>query len=94
MKAAKYEEKHKSFQKARQIYERALSELGADALDEGFLMQFIKFEIKHKKFDRAKVQFEYSLEKLPEGNQKRIMNLFVDFQKQFGSREDMESVVL
>ena len=94
MKAAKYEEKHRNFLKARLIYERALAELGSDALDESFLMQFIKFEIKHKKFDRAKVLFEYSLEKLPDTNKKRILNLFVDFQKQFGSREDMECIVL
>ena len=46
IKAAKFEEKHKEFDKARKIFERALSELGKEALDESFLIQFTKFEIK------------------------------------------------
>lgn len=71
-----------------------MSELGKEALDENFLMVFAKFEIKRKEFDRAKVLFNYALENLPADKQKRIHNLYVDFQKQFGSREDMEDIVL
>jgi crooked neck len=57
MKAAKFEEKLKEFDKARRLYERALSDLGKEALDENFLIQFVKFEIKQKEFDRAKILF-------------------------------------
>lgn len=71
-----------------------MSELGKEALDENFLTIFAKFEVKRKEFDRAKVLFNYALENLPSDKQKRIHNLYVDFQKQFGSREDMEDIVL
>jgi len=94
MKAAKFEEKHKEYDRARKIFERALSELGKEALDENFLIQFTKFEIKQKEFERAKVLFKYALERLPSDDQKRIQNFYLDFQKQYGSREDMEDMVL
>ena len=38
--------------------------------------------------------FNYAIEKLPSDKQARIQNLYVDFQKQYGSREDMEAIVL
>jgi hypothetical protein len=34
------------------------------------------------------------MEKLPQDNQKRLQNVFLDFQKQYGTREDMEDIVL
>lgn len=71
-----------------------MSELGKEALDENFLIKFVKFEIKSKDFDRARILFNYALEKLPSDKQKRIHNLHVDFQKQYGTREDMEHLVL
>lgn len=38
--------------------------------------------------------FKYGFEKLPKENQKKINNIYLDFQKQYGSREDMEDLVL
>jgi crooked neck len=64
VKAASFEEKQREPEKARIIYERAMSELGNEAQDEHFLIKFIKFEIKQKHFDRAKTLFKYALSKL------------------------------
>ena len=71
-----------------------MAELGKEALDENFLIRFTKFEIKCKQFERAKMLFKYAIDHLPEDNQKRIHNYFLDFQKQYGTREDMEDMVL
>ena len=72
MKAAKFEEKNRLFVHARKMYERALAELGQEALDENFMIQFVRFEIKQKEFDRAKTLFRYAMEKLPQDNQRRL----------------------
>ena len=58
------------------------------------MIQFVRFEIKQKEFDRAKTLFKYAMDKLPQDNQKRLQNVFLDFQKQYGTREDMEDIVL
>ena len=38
--------------------------------------------------------FKYAIEHLPDDNQKRIHNFYLDFQKQYGTRQDMEDMVL
>lgn len=94
LKAAKFEEKLREYGAARAVYERAMAELGKEALEENFLIRFTKFEIKCKQFERAKILFKYALEKLPQEKQKRIHNFYLDFQKQYGTREDLEDLVL
>ena len=65
IKAAKFKEKQRKYNNAREIYEKGLAELGKEALNSVYLMAFIKLEIKCKKFDRAKMLFKYSIENLP-----------------------------
>jgi hypothetical protein len=54
---AKFLEKQKMWKKTREVYEKAMGELGKEALDEEFLLNFIQFEIKSKEFERVKVLF-------------------------------------
>lgn len=72
LKLAKFEQKNREIENARAIYERALAELGREAIDENFMIQFTKFEIKQKAYGRAHVLFKYATQKLPLENQKRI----------------------
>lgn len=44
MKAAKFEENQRNSKQAREIYERAIAELGQKVFDESFFIQFTRFE--------------------------------------------------
>lgn len=64
MKAAKFEQKRGSKDKARRFYERAFVELGELAIDADFIQQFCDFETKAKEYERARVLYKFGLDKL------------------------------
>jgi crooked neck len=94
MKAAKFEEKVNERERARSYYERALTDLGEAALKEDFFLAFCRFEIKWKEFERARVLFKYALDRIPKGRAVRLYNAFIKFEKQHGTYEEMEDVIL
>lgn len=94
MKAAKFEEKHNEKERARLLYERALAELGEAALKEDLFLSFCRLEIKNKEFARARVLFRYALDRIPKGKANRLYNAFIQFEKQYGSCDEMEEVIL
>ena len=94
MKAAKFEEQIRDRERARLYYERALAELGDKALNESFFLAFCRFEIKCKEFERARVLFKYALDRIPKGKAVRLYNSFIKFEKQHGTFEEMEDVIL
>ena len=95
LRAAKYEEKIKDFRAARRLFERALAELGKDAFaTDELIIAFCRFEIRQRNFKATKTLFAYALEKLPSDASKRVSNMFLDFQKQYGSAEELEALVL
>jgi len=94
MKAAKFEEKHNNRDRARLYYERALAELGEASLKEEFFLAFCRFEIKCKEFDRSRILFKYALDRIPKGKAVRLYNTFVKFEKQHGTYEEMEDIIL
>eukprot|EP00347_Sterkiella_histriomuscorum_P012460 403368491 len=94
IKAAKFEEQHRSKDQARLFYERALAELGPKAFDENFFIQFTNFEIRFHEHERAKILYKYALDNLPKERANRLYQQFLEFEKQYGSREEMEDVIL
>lgn len=94
MKAATFEEKHNDRERARLFYERALAELGEKSLTENFFLAFCRFEIKCKEYERARVLFKYALDRIPKGKAVRLYNAFIKFEKQHGTYEEMEDVIL
>ena len=94
VKAANFEEHQRNHSNARLNYERALAELGKRAFSEQFFIQFTKFEIRQREYDRAKILFEYALENIPKDQCKQLTEQFITFQKQFGTRDEIEDVVL
>ena len=72
LKAAKFEEKNKQHNSARAIYERALAELGKDALNENLFIAFCRFEIRMRNYKAAKTLFKYALEVLSPDSSKRL----------------------
>lgn len=57
-------------------------------------MSFAKFETRLKEIDRARAIYKYALEKLPPGRQANLYNVYTQFEKQFGSKDGLEDVVL
>ena len=94
LKAAIFEEKMNNRERARLFYERALAELGEASLKESFFLAFCRFEIKCKEYERARVLFKYALDRIPKGKAVRLYNAFVKFEKQHGTYEEMEDVIL
>jgi crooked neck len=94
LKAAKFEESHRNRDQARLLYERALAELGYQAFDEYFFIQFTKFELRYKEFERAKILYKYALDNIPKDKSQRLYQQFLEFEKQHGTREEMEEAVI
>ncbi len=57
-------------------------------------MQFTKFEIQLREYDRAKILFKYALEQIPKEKSTRLYQKYLEFEKQHGTREEMEEIVI
>ncbi|KAG2172824.1 hypothetical protein INT43_000174 [Umbelopsis isabellina] len=94
LKWARFEEEQNDLEKARDIYQQAVEFLGEDHIDQKVLVAFAKFEIKLKEFDRARVIFKFGLDRLPKSKSESLYNQYTLFEKQYGTREGIENVVI
>lgn len=76
------------------FYERALAELGPRAFDETLFLQFTRFEIRLSEHERAKILFKYGLDNIAKERAGRLYQAFLEFEKQHGTRQEMEDVIL
>ena len=93
IKAARFEDQKRNFDRARLFYERCVAELGSKAYTEEFFLPFTRFEIKAKEYERARVLFKFALDQIPKSQCLKLFENFVKFEKQFGTKEDMEEIV-
>lgn len=94
VKAAKFEERLRNRSRARQVYESAIAELGAAANHEAFFLEFTKFELRCHEIERARILFKYAITHLNKSDAPRLHQAYVDFEKQHGSSENIEFVIL
>eukprot|EP00920_Eleutheroschizon_duboscqi_P027736 GHVT01067865.1.p1 GENE.GHVT01067865.1~~GHVT01067865.1.p1 ORF type:complete len:677 (+),score=171.04 GHVT01067865.1:2861-4891(+) len=94
LRFAKFETRHRNFDRARAGFEKAIEVLPSDMLDENFYLKFAQFEQTQREKDRAEAIFRLALQRLPKGKSDELYRQFVAFQKQFGDRDAIESVVL
>lgn len=94
LKYAKFEQRRNCIPEARVILERAMEELQEDANDKRLFLGFAKFEEECKEFARARVIFKYGLEHVPAQAAEEIYAAYTRFEKQHGTRSDVERVVL
>lgn len=83
-----------TLESAREIYEQCISTLGEEYIDQNVFISFAKFETRHKELDRARAIYQYALERLPEGQKENLFNAFTQFEKQFGTKNELEDVVI
>lgn len=94
LKFARFEEKNGFIENAREVFEKAIEFFGDDHLDEQLFMQFAKFEENQKELDRARVIYKYALEKLPKEKCVELFKQFTLFEKRYGDRTGIESIVI
>eukprot|EP00201_Polytomella_parva_P007276 CAMPEP_0175074526 /NCGR_PEP_ID=MMETSP0052_2-20121109/21371_1 /TAXON_ID=51329 ORGANISM="Polytomella parva, Strain SAG 63-3" /NCGR_SAMPLE_ID=MMETSP0052_2 /ASSEMBLY_ACC=CAM_ASM_000194 /LENGTH=865 /DNA_ID=CAMNT_0016342865 /DNA_START=39 /DNA_END=2639 /DNA_ORIENTATION=+ len=91
---AKFEMSHGDVARARGCYERAAEELGEDAQTEEFYLRFAEFEELVDEPDRARAIFKFALDHIPRHAATSLHARFVQFEKQHGSRSEIEDVVI
>ncbi len=62
--------------------------------DENLFMGFAKFEEMAKEYDRARVIYKYSLDVIPKAQAQQLYRMYTIFEKQHGSREGIEDVII
>lgn len=90
---AKWEEKQSNRGNCRDIFERALNHLSSDLLDENFYMEFARFETRCHEIERARTIYKHGIQNIV-GDKSLLESAYSSFEKQFGSREDIEQTIL
>lgn len=94
IKYAKFEISNAEYDKARSVYERAVHFFGEDNPDEKLLVNFARFEESQKEYERARVVYQFGLDKIPKAKAKELFSVYTQFEKKFGSRSGVESVIV
>eukprot|EP00301_Raphidiophrys_heterophryoidea_P009219 c13576_g1_i1.p1 GENE.c13576_g1_i1~~c13576_g1_i1.p1 ORF type:complete len:691 (-),score=182.39 c13576_g1_i1:127-2151(-) len=95
-KYAKFEDRRNDVIRARNVFERALEALEGTEFcqDETVFIAFARFEERVKEYDRARVIFKYALDSIPKAKAQELYKTYSAFEKQHGSRENVEEVVV
>jgi crooked neck len=91
---AKFEHAQGSVQCGRQVYERAVEFYGDEHLDEELFTAFAHFEENCKEYERARVIYQYAIDRISKENAKELLKAYTQFEKKFGSKAGIESVIV
>lgn len=80
--------------RARAVYERAIETLTPTNCESKLFVAFAKFEVRHSEIERARVIFKFGLESLPKAATEALSKQYIQFEKQYGLRDDMEWLIL
>lgn len=76
------------------MYTEALQKLGDDAHDAKFFAAFADFEKRAKETDRARAIYKFALDNVPRADAEKLFEAYSAFEKQTGSRLDIDSLVV
>ena len=68
--------------------------LGCYSCNEEFYLAFTDFEIRCHEYDRARVIFKHAIEKIPKTTAPRLYQQYINFEKQYGSKGNIEIAVI
>lgn len=91
---ARFEQQHGSIPSSRAVYEHAVDFFGDDNLDEQLFVAFSRFEEQQKEYERSRVIYKYALDRIPKQNAQELFKHYTQFEKRFGDRRGIESVVV
>lgn len=93
IKFAKFEQSLGEYDRCRKVYERAVEFFGKDHMDEALFIAFARFEEASKEYERARVIYKYALDNIPQAKSRQLFDAYTQFEKKFGERNDVESVI-
>ena len=93
VKAAKFEEKLKNFQRAREYYEKCFVEIGNDALNEDFFLKFIAFEKRMFEYERVHQLYKFGISHIHKDKQNKINESYLEFQKEHGDPKMLDDLL-
>lgn len=91
---ARFEEGHGNSGNSRIVFERAVEFYGDDNMDEALFIAFARFEENQREFDRVRVIYKYALDKIPKQNAQELFKNYSTFEKRFGDRTGIESIII
>lgn len=98
VKWARYEEDRGKFDRSREIFQMALEFFGDSEEQiekaQSVFNAFAKMETRAKEYGRARVIYKYALSRLPKSKSADLFGAYTRFEKQYGSRSDVEATVL
>jgi crooked neck len=94
IKYARFEEQHQNIETAREIYTQCIQTLGEEYIDQNVYISFAKFETRCKEIERSRTIYQYALERLLEGEKENLYNVYTQFEKQYGTKDGLEDVIV
>ncbi|KAJ1883263.1 NineTeen Complex (NTC) component [Coemansia sp. RSA 1722] len=88
-----FEEELGEYDRVREVYGMAIDRLGEEFIDQHVFISFAKFEARLKEYERARAIYKYALERLPKSKSQALYNQYTLFEKQYGDRQEIETVV-
>ena len=71
-----------------------LADLGGEALEEEYFINYGKFEIRCKQIERVREIFKHGLEHLPKHKAKILYDIYLNFEKQYGHKEEIDLLIV
>lgn len=94
IKWAKFEEENGTSDLVREVFGLAIQTLGDDFMDENLFSAYARYEAKLKEYERSRAIYKYALDRLPRSKAMKLHKAYTTFEKQFGDKDGVESVIL
>lgn len=94
VRVGKWEESGRRYQSAREVCERALREIGEEALTEEFFLFWTRLELRMKDYVRTEQLFEFAFGRLKGEHSAKLRLEFAKFQAKHGKEKDVVKTVL
>jgi crooked neck len=95
IKYARFEEKQGEIGNARLVYEKALEVLDLQVEQHTALyIAFAEFEVRAKEVERARAIYKFALDRIPKNMAREIFQKFIQFEKQHGDKDAIESIIV
>lgn len=94
LKVIRFEIQHKNFESARKLFEQVVDDLGEEALQSKYFIEFARFETRAKEIQRAREIYHFGLANLPVESSQRLYEEYLGFEKQYGQKEEIDLVIV
>lgn len=90
---ARFEQEHGTNDIVRDVFGTAIQTLGDDFQEESIYIAYARFEASLGEKERASAIYRFALDRMPRSKSVTLHKHFVQFEKQWGSKEGIEDIV-